>query len=96
MGNYSEFERAVNHVINDVSFDNDVTVSVFETTIRVLGGLLSGHVLAERFLNHSYPPPHRSLLDMAVDLGDRLLPAFNTPTRIPFSRVNLRYESSTT
>lgn len=80
-------------MIRDVSFDNDVTVSVFETTIRVLGGLLSGHILAEKFLNQSYPPAHlnnRTLLDMAVDLGDRLLPAFNTPSRIPYSRVNLQ------
>ena len=31
------------------------------------------------------------LLNMAADIGRRLLPAFNTSTGIPFPRVNLRY-----
>lgn len=30
------------------------------------------------------------LLDLAYDLGSRLLPAFNTPLGIPVHRVNLR------
>ena len=34
-------------VISTVSFDSDLVVSVFETNIRVVGGLLSAHVLAE-------------------------------------------------
>lgn len=37
LGDLEEFEHAVKLVINDVSFDNDVIVSVFETNIRVLG-----------------------------------------------------------
>lgn len=32
-----EFEKAVKLVINDVSFDTDVIVSLFETNIRMLG-----------------------------------------------------------
>lgn len=31
------------------------------------------------------------LLRLAVDLTDRLLPAFNTPTGLPYPRVNLRH-----
>lgn len=31
-----------------------------------------------------------SLLRLAVDLADRFMPAFDTPTRIPLSWVNLR------
>jgi hypothetical protein len=49
MGNYSEFRRAVSLVegyFNESKFDFDVEVSVFETSIRVLGGLLSAHALA--------------------------------------------------
>ncbi len=46
VGDYPEFRRAVTRVIHTISFDRNVTVSVFETTIRVLGGLLSAHVLA--------------------------------------------------
>jgi Glycosyl hydrolase family 47 len=45
-GNYTEFRRAVHYVVTAVNFDTNVQVSVFETTIRVLGGLLSAHLLA--------------------------------------------------
>jgi mannosidase alpha-like ER degradation enhancer 3 len=37
LGDLEEFEHAVKLVLRDVSFDNDVVVSVFETNIRVLG-----------------------------------------------------------
>lgn len=37
LGDLEEFEHAVKLVIRDVSFDNDVVISVFETNIRVLG-----------------------------------------------------------
>lgn len=53
MGDIEEFDRALRLVVRDVSFDNDVVVSVFETNIRMVGGLLSGHVLAEH-LNQVY------------------------------------------
>ncbi|KAF2349551.1 Glycoside hydrolase family 47 [Trinorchestia longiramus] len=93
LGDMTEFEKAVRLIIRDVSFDTDVIVSVFETNIRILGGLLSGHVLAEHF-NQVYgvmPWYKDELLVMAQDLGDRLLPAFNTTTGIPYPRVNLRH-----
>ena len=41
------FYEAVNLVIRDVSFERNVTISVFEATIRVMGGLLSAHSLLE-------------------------------------------------
>lgn len=37
MGDFSEFSRAMKLVIKDVTFDNDIVVSVFETNIRMLG-----------------------------------------------------------
>ena len=37
LGLYDEFEDAVKKVERDVSFDADLTVSVFETNIRMLG-----------------------------------------------------------
>ena len=139
-------------------------VSVFETNIRVLGGLLSGHQLAEAYLKSTVPendvlgndgnvligpicaettddssagltctdPPQIQqttlesnldipggsssthhmdcddtrvqncqnktvhywaydgfLLELAQDIGNRLLPAFNTKTGIPYGTVNL-------
>ena len=49
MGNHSEFRRAVNIVSSHYEqdyFDLNVNVSIFETTIRVLGGLLAAHLMA--------------------------------------------------
>jgi ER degradation enhancer, mannosidase alpha-like 3 len=37
LGDLEEFEHAVKLVIKDVSFDNDIIVSVFETNIRMVG-----------------------------------------------------------
>lgn len=93
LGDVDEFERAVKLVIRDVSFDSDVIVSVFETNIRVLGGLLSGHILAEYLQLHlNVMRWYRGeLLQKAKDVGFRLLPAFNTTTGIPHARVNLRH-----
>uniref|UniRef100_A0A6A7G4Y3 alpha-1,2-Mannosidase n=1 Tax=Hirondellea gigas TaxID=1518452 RepID=A0A6A7G4Y3_9CRUS len=93
LGDLPEFEKAVKLIIRDVTFDTDVIVSVFETNIRVLGGLLSGHVLAEH-INQLYGVMSwygGELLVMAKDIADRLLPAFNTTTGIPHPRVNLRH-----
>jgi|MDSY01.2.fsa_nt_gb hypothetical protein len=84
---------AVRRVVDDVSFDRDVDISVFEATIRVLGGLLSTHELLLTFpdlLSGSAFIYGGELLILAKDLGDRLLPAFETPTGIPSHRVNLR------
>lgn len=68
------------------------TVSVFETNIRILGGLLSAHLIASDYATgmriQSYD---NQLLHLAVDLAQRLLPAFDTPTGIPYGSVNLLY-----
>ena len=67
-----------------LSFDVDVRVNVFEVNIRLLGGLLSGHLLAAdpatgpRLMPGGYDG---GLLVLAQDLGRRLLPAFReSPT----------------
>jgi hypothetical protein len=56
----------------------------------------SAHVKRRRALRQTlaeFKPSRRAnaLLAMAKDLGDRLLPAFDTPTSLPYSRVNLRH-----
>lgn len=82
------FETAVRNIIGWVSFDVNTKPQVFETTIRVLGGLLSGHIFANQTGQPFHLPWYRDeLLAMARDLGERLLPAFSTPTGIPFARV---------
>lgn len=92
LGDMEEFERAVKLVIRDVSFDSDIVVSVFETNIRMVGGLLSGHILASYLQErHGLMTWYRGdMLLMAKELGYRLLPAFNTSTGVPHPRINLR------
>jgi mannosidase alpha-like ER degradation enhancer 2 len=76
----AEAARARALIVSDLSFDRDVYVKNFEITIRLLGGLLSGYQLTG----------DKRLLDFADDLGTRLLPAFNSPTGLPYVFVNLR------
>ena len=74
LGNRTEFSRAVGLLKEHLSFDLDVCISVFETNIRVMGGLLSGHLLALDSRLQLMPTYDGCLLDMALDLGKRLLP----------------------
>ena len=46
MGNVSEFRRSYELLIAQSSFNIDVNTSVFEANIRVVGGLLSAHLLS--------------------------------------------------
>ena len=94
MGNVTEFKKAVKMVVDTVSFDKPNTVQIFEANIRVLGGLLSAHLLIEDKLQTfgNLEPDWYSgdLLTMAHDLADRLILAFeDTQLGIPHPRVNL-------
>ena len=93
IGNYSEFDRVSQFLVNNMDFNQDVNVSVFETNIRVVGGLLSGHLLSLQAgvdLPEGWPC-QGPLLDLAVDVASRLLPAFDTPTGMPYGTVNLMH-----
>jgi mannosidase alpha-like ER degradation enhancer 2 len=90
MGNRTEFQRVIKLVVERADFDLDINVSVFETNIRVLGGLLSAHMLAQDPELRLYDNYRGELLPLAFDLGSRLLPAFDTATGIPYGTVNLR------
>ncbi|KAJ3300582.1 alpha mannosidase-like protein [Borealophlyctis nickersoniae] len=102
MGDKPRFEEAVQLVIDHVHFNKDSRVQVFEVTIRMMGALLSAHQLAvDRTMGFYLTWYKGELLDLARDLADRLMPAFETPTGIPFPRVNLRsgvlpYETNNT
>ncbi|ORX94313.1 mannosyl-oligosaccharide alpha-1,2-mannosidase [Basidiobolus meristosporus CBS 931.73] len=74
-----EFNQAREWISTSLDFNQPSAVNVFETTIRVLGGLLSSYHLSGDKL----------LLDKAVDLGDRLLGAFESPSGIPYASVML-------
>ena len=71
----SEFPDGVDWVKANVDFDVDGEVSVFETSIRLVGGLLSAY--------HACGDP--VLLAKARDLADRLLPSFALADRHPLS-----------
>jgi len=87
MNDIAGFESALEKV-KKINFNMDINISVFETTIRVLGGLLSSHIMAKDFGDKiTY---HDELLTLAEDLGQRLLPAFDTPTGMPYGSVNLK------
>ncbi|SMN21984.1 similar to Saccharomyces cerevisiae YJR131W MNS1 Alpha-1,2-mannosidase involved in ER quality control [Maudiozyma saulgeensis] len=76
-----------NWVENDLDYNMDSEVNIFETTIRMLGGLLSGYYLSTD-LNIGNPEVY---LNKAIDLADRLSLSFaNSPSGIPYSSVNLR------
>ena len=95
MGLDAEHQRARNWVKEKLTFDRDGTFSMFEVcpclislspikisvqvTIRVLGGLLAAHHLTADDL----------YLERAIDLADRMLPAFNTTSGLPLPSVNL-------
>ncbi|GAB2279874.1 Mannosyl-oligosaccharide 1,2-alpha-mannosidase mns3 [Dionaea muscipula] len=69
-------------------------VNLFETTIRIVGGLLSAYHLSDTIGAHKSPRPE-VYLDAARMLADRLLSAFiSSPTPIPFSDVVLHDNSA--
>ncbi|KAK4361711.1 hypothetical protein RND71_016952 [Anisodus tanguticus] len=68
-------------VANSLDFNKNYDASVFETTIRVVGGLLSTYDLSGDKL----------FLDKAQDIADRLLPAWNTESGIPYNIINLAH-----
>lgn len=75
-----EFDEARKWVAESLSFEKDVFVNLFETTIRVLGGLLTAfHLSSDEIFKVK-----------AIDIGDRLLGAMGSKTPIPFSDVNLK------
>jgi mannosyl-oligosaccharide alpha-1,2-mannosidase len=81
MGLDAELEEGVRWIERNLHFDIDGEAQVFETNIRMVGGLLAGW-LATR---------NGHLLDLARDLADRLLPAFaKSPTGMPYRFVNLK------
>ena len=80
MGLKDEFWRARDWIRDSLDF-NQVNggVSVFETTIRNLAGLLSAYDLSG----------DKMFLDKSDDLGRRLMRAFSSRTGIPYGEVEL-------
>merc|ERR1711991_917836 len=92
VGDAKGFTEGVDWVLKHLNFDKDTNVSVFETNIRILGGLLAAHMIAVNETMGMYTGEyHDGLLQMSVPMADRLLVAFDTPTGLPYGTVNLRH-----
>jgi mannosidase alpha-like ER degradation enhancer 2 len=85
LGLNDEAQRARALIAERLSFDRDLSVQVFEITIRHLGGLLAAYQMTR----------DARLLHLAEDLGTRLLPAFDSPTGMPYRFVNLKTGDTT-
>jgi len=80
MGLDDEVKSTTDYIARTLHFDKDISVSNFEITIRILGGLLSAYQATG----------DERLLAKADDLATRLLPAFTSKTGMPYRFVNLR------
>ena len=79
MGMKDEFYEARDWVRDHLDHDIDNDISVFETTIRSLGGLLAAYDLSG----------DEVFLERADDLGNRLVQAFDSPSGIPYGVTNM-------
>lgn len=80
MGLTEEFDEAVEWVSKELDFSRPGPSSLFEVTIRVLGGLLSAFHLSGS----------KELIRQAITLANHLLPAYDSPSGVPWAHVDLR------
>jgi len=80
LGMKNEANEARQLIVSKLRFDLDIEVQVFEVNIRLVGGLLSAYELTR----------DKRMLSLAKDLATRLLPAFGSPTGMPFRYINLK------
>ncbi|XP_013200291.2 mannosyl-oligosaccharide alpha-1,2-mannosidase IA isoform X1 [Amyelois transitella] len=79
MGLMDEFREGRDWIAENFNiFEIDSELSVFETTIRFVGGLLSCYALTGDTM----------FRDKAAAVADALLPAFETPTGLPYALIN--------
>jgi mannosidase alpha-like ER degradation enhancer 2 len=79
MGLKPQADEARLLIDTQLNLDQDIYVNDFEITIRLLGSLLSSYELTG----------DKRLLELADELGRRMLPMFNSPTGMPYRYVNL-------
>ncbi|KAG9508411.1 Mannosyl-oligosaccharide 1,2-alpha-mannosidase IB, partial [Fragariocoptes setiger] len=81
MGMHDKYMAARNWIEQNLDFASfNGELSVFETNIRFVGGLLSIYALTK----------DQMFLAKAVQCAQKLLPAFDTPSGIPRAFVNMR------
>jgi len=80
LGLTTESKEAKDLILSKLDFNVDNEVQVFEVTIRLLAGLITAYEM----------DGDKRFLSLATDLGNRMMPAFNTPTGMPYRFVNLQ------
>ncbi|KAG9996770.1 endoplasmic reticulum mannosyl-oligosaccharide 1,2-alpha-mannosidase, partial [Aureobasidium melanogenum] len=90
----TELSHARDWVSTALNYDIDHDVNTFETTIRMLGGLLSAHYLSTTFPDYAPLASHSATgasisedlyLEKAADLADRLLGAYDSNSGVPYA-----------
>lgn len=83
-------------ISKSLNYDKNQDVNTFETTIRMMGGLLSAHYLANTFPDMAPQadddpgaPGEDLYIEKAKDLADRLLSAFDSGSGVPYASVNV-------
>ncbi|XP_049586520.1 mannosyl-oligosaccharide 1,2-alpha-mannosidase IA isoform X2 [Syngnathus scovelli] len=84
MGLLDEYNDAKEWVRSNLDLTSNGEASLFEVNIRYVGGLLSAYYLTGEEMFKT----------KVLELGAKLLPAFNTPTGIPRGVINLGSGSS--
>ncbi|XP_055371489.1 mannosyl-oligosaccharide alpha-1,2-mannosidase IA isoform X2 [Condylostylus longicornis] len=81
MGMNNEYEEGKDWIARKFSLDNiTAELSIFETNIRFIGGLLTLYAFTG----------DQMYKEKAQHVADKLLPAFQTPTGIPYALVNTK------
>ena len=80
LGLTTEAKEAKELILAKLDFNIDNDVQVFEITIRLLGGLITAYEL----------DGNKKFLALAKDLANRLMPAFNSKTGMPYRYVHLQ------
>jgi mannosyl-oligosaccharide alpha-1,2-mannosidase len=86
-----ELNHAREWVSTTLNYEKNQDVNTFETTIRMLGGLLSAHYLQEALpgMKPEKPSDEDLWLEKATDLADKLMGAFESPSGVPWASVVL-------
>ncbi|XP_049323533.1 mannosyl-oligosaccharide 1,2-alpha-mannosidase IA isoform X2 [Astyanax mexicanus] len=79
MGLTEDYKEAKEWVQNNLDLNSNGEASLFEVNIRYVGGLLSAYYLTGEEV----------FKQKVLELGEKLLPAFGTPTGIPRGVINL-------
>jgi hypothetical protein len=82
LGMRDDFDIAVEYVIKHLNLTEQEDVNLFESTIRVIGGLLAAYELDNR--------RDVRLLQKAAHVADALSIGFDSPSGIPYGTIGLR------